>query len=444
MASEDLHSELVRLWNEHERVLCQRGVPSGIQELLNSAFAKIPVSYFPDVPSGEVVEIAADTTIADTVRILSEKNIFSAPVKIPDADAKERWSERYLGMVDYSVIILWVLEKAELAATALASGSAAAAGMGAGAVGALGALALGATGPGVVVGLTAAAVGAAIAGGVAADKGPGKNASTAADSLGEDFFRVILNEEPFKSTKVWEITKSFRWAPFLPVQPDDTMLTVLLLLSKFRLRSIPIVDKDQPTVKNLITQSAVVKGLAMCRGRDWFDFIADKSIFQLGLPRMTPDQVVSIDADKLVLDAFVLMREKNVGGLPVVKGEQKELVGNISMRDIRFLLLQPELCSRRRELTVYDFMHSAKSSTHDPHPALMMPPITCEESTSLGEVIDVLSTKGIHRIHIVDDKQRIVGVVTLRDIISCFVTEPDNYFNNFGSVLASSIAEATT
>ncbi len=88
-----------------------------------------------------------------------------------------------------------------------------------------------------------------------------------------------------------EITKSYRWAPFLPIEPDESMLTVLLLLSKFRLRSIPVVNDCDPDVKNVITQSAVIQGLALCRGRDWFDSLAGKSLFQIGLLVMSSDQV---------------------------------------------------------------------------------------------------------------------------------------------------------
>jgi hypothetical protein len=40
------------------------------------------------------------------------------------------------------------------------------------------------------------------AGGIAAERGLGKDASAAADALGEDFYKVILQEEPFKSTQV--------------------------------------------------------------------------------------------------------------------------------------------------------------------------------------------------------------------------------------------------
>lgn len=42
------------------------------------------------------------------------------------------------------------------------------------------------------------------------------------------------------------------------------------------------------------------------------------------------------------------MRDNQIGGLPVIKGSKKKMVGNLSIRDIRFLLLKPELFSNFR------------------------------------------------------------------------------------------------
>lgn len=149
-----------------------------------------------------VIEIQADMSIGDALRILSETNILSAPVVDPATNDSNDWRRRYLGIVDYSAIVLWVMQTAEIAAVTLSATSAAAAGVGTGAAGAISAMALGATGPLAMAGLTVAAVGAAVAGAVAADRGIGKDAPTAADKLGEDFYKVILHEEPFKSTTV--------------------------------------------------------------------------------------------------------------------------------------------------------------------------------------------------------------------------------------------------
>lgn len=84
--------------------------------------------------------------------------------------------------------------------------------------------------------------------------------------------------------QVRSILKSYRWAPFLPVTLDNSMLCVLLLLSKYRLRNVPVIESGKPDIKNYITQSAVVQGLERCRGRDWFDCIAARPISDLGLP----------------------------------------------------------------------------------------------------------------------------------------------------------------
>ena len=148
-----------------------------------------------------MIEISSDTSIIDAVQILSEHNILAAPVRNSEAISID-WRGRYLGIIDYSAIILWVLENAELAAVALPVGSATVAGLGAGSVGALGAVAAGTTGPAAVAGLTVVAAGAALAGGGAAEKCVGKDASTAVDYLGEDFYKLLLQEEPFKSTTV--------------------------------------------------------------------------------------------------------------------------------------------------------------------------------------------------------------------------------------------------
>lgn len=428
----DVKGRLQELWEAHEKA-SGKGVPPGVQELLSDAFSKVLVSSFPDLPSGEVVEISADNTIAEAVRILSEHNIMAAPVRSPEADSKDPWSVRYIGIVDYAAVVLWVLEQAELAAAALAAGTAAAVGVGAGAVGALGALVLGMTGPTALAGLAAAAVGAAIAGGVAADRGVGKDPQTAADALGEDFYKVILQEEPFKSVKVMEITKSYRWAPFLPIQGDDSMLTVFLLMSKYRLRSIPVIEAEKPCVENVITQSTVVKSLAQCQGRDWFDCIAEKTLTQLGLPRMTPDKVISVEATKLVLEAFILMREQGVGGMAVVKGPKKHVVGNITVRDVRFLLLNPEIFAQRKELTVMDFINivTVKTKQKKSLPTTCFTPIMHQPSSTLKDVIDTLASKGMHRTYLVDESSSLIGVVTIRDIISQFIIEPEGYFEAY-------------
>ena len=86
--------------------------------------------------------------------------------------------------------------------------------------------------------------------------------------------------------QVRTILKSFRYAPFVPVSTESSMLSVLLLLSKYRLRNVPVIKPGEPDIKNYITQSAVVYGLEDCKGRDWFDNISSLQIYELGINLM--------------------------------------------------------------------------------------------------------------------------------------------------------------
>lgn len=44
-----------------------------------------------------------------------------------------------------------------------------------------------------------------------------------------------------------------------------------------------------------------------------------------------------------MLQAFKLMRKSRIGGVPVIENGGNKAVGNISLRDVQFLLTAPEI-----------------------------------------------------------------------------------------------------
>ncbi|XP_050375208.1 SNF1-related protein kinase regulatory subunit gamma-1-like [Argentina anserina] len=418
-----------------ERIQSRKKLPHELQENLTYAFSKVLVSSFQALQGGKVIEIAADISIPDAVRTLSEHKILSAPViTLPDETCSD-WRERYLGTIDYSAVLVWVLESAEHAARSPSSATSVATTAGgnggAGAVGAIGAVALGVTRHVAVAGLTAAAVASAVAGNAVGkiDTAAENERDTTANKLTPDLDKVILQNEPCKSTTVNSIVKSFRGTPFLPVAEDSSMLTILLLLSKYRIRNVPVIEDGQPKLKNYITQSAVIRGLEGCKGMEWFDCIAEKPISDLGLPFMSCEEVIDIQSEDLMMEAFKKMKDKKIGGLPVVEGQKKKLIGNVSVSDIRYVFLRHDLLSNFRKLTVMDFLTTISTSKE---PGKPIPPVTCNIESSLGNVIEILASKSVHRVYVIGAEEgKVVGVITLRDVISCFIYEPPNYFDAY-------------
>lgn len=101
--------------------------------------------------------------------------------------------------------------------------------------------------------------------------------------------------------QVGDISGSFRWAPFLALQNSDTFLTMLLLLSKYRMKSLPVVDMGEVKINNIITQAAVVHMLAECVGLHWFESWGTKQLSELGLPFMNPKQLLKVTLLTLLL-----------------------------------------------------------------------------------------------------------------------------------------------
>ncbi|KAK1407181.1 hypothetical protein QVD17_38794 [Tagetes erecta] len=350
-------------------------------EKLNACFESIPVSEFPHASPSQVIEIKSDASLGEAVRLLSQHRILSAPVVDVDAPEDASWIDRYLGMVEFAGIVVWILHQSEK-----------------------------------------------------------NNVLDTSDTFSQpespktagNFFELLTSSDFYKNTKVKDISGSFRWAPFLALQTSNSFLTMLLLLSKYRMKSVPVVDAGDQKIDNIITQAAVIHMLEECADLQWFKSLGSKKLCDLGLPLMSANQVIKVDEDEPVLQAFRLMRQKGIGGLPVVSDGNKP-VANISIRDIQFLLIAPEIYKDYRSITAKNFVTSVKKYLEDNQKAspLVSDMITCKKEDTLKDAIIKLDSKEIHRIYVVDEEGNLEGVVTLRDIISRIVHEPHGYFGDF-------------
>jgi IMP dehydrogenase len=104
---------------------------------------------------------------------------------------------------------------------------------------------------------------------------------------------------------------------------------------------------------------------------------------------------ITLLEDALVQDALQLMRENSIGGIPVVNAK-KELKGILTNRDLRFEknMLRP----------VTEIMTSENI-------------ITTGETTDLTTAEVILQQNRIEKLPVVDEHNRLIGLITYRDII---------------------------
>ncbi|KAJ6375384.1 hypothetical protein OIU77_000377 [Salix suchowensis] len=344
-------------------------------EKLNACFEGIPVSAFPPAPSSQVIEIKSDTSLAEAVRILAEHKILSAPC-------------------------VWILHQSEPPSPRSQNSGTA----------------------------LEAAVNRVTNAASLGTLGPEDAAATSGN-----FFEALTSSEFYKNTKVRDIAGSFRWAPFLALQKSNSFLTMLLLLSSYKMKSIPVVDLGEAKIDNIITQSSVIHMLAECAGLQWFESWGTRKLSEIGLPLMAPDLIVKVYEEEPVLQAFKLMRKKRIGGVPIVDSSGRKVVGNISIRDVHFLLTAPEIYHDYRSITAKNFSTAVEGylKTHQEISPFVRGMVICTKNYSIKELIMKLDSEKINRVYVVDDAGNLEGVITLRDIISRLVHEPRGYFGDF-------------
>ncbi|XP_042018405.1 SNF1-related protein kinase regulatory subunit gamma-1-like [Salvia splendens] len=380
-------------------------------EKLNACFESIPVSSFPTAPSSEFIEIKSDTTVAEAVKLLAGHRVLSAPVVDFMAPDDASWIDRYIGIVEFAGIVVWILHQSDNVEGGTPFESAM-------------------NSPDRDIG---PAVAAAAASGMSSPRYKSINPDSPTATCGK-FFETLTASDLYKNTKVGDISGSFRWAPFLALQKNNSFLTMLLLLSKYRMKSVPVVDLGEAKIDNIITQSAVIHMLQECAGLPWFESWGSKKLCELGLPLMKASSMIKVHGDEPVLQAFKLMRQNGVGGVPVVGDDGNKPVGNISIRDIQFLLTAPGIYKEYRSITAKNFLTAVRSYMEEQQRTTPLPSrmVACRRNDTLKDIIAKLDEKKIHRIYVVEEEGgELEGVVTLRDIISKLVHEPHGYFGDF-------------
>lgn len=104
---------------------------------------------------------------------------------------------------------------------------------------------------------------------------------------------------------------------------------------------------------------------------------------------------VTVTKDQTVRDAKELMQKYKIGGIPVIDLNRK-LIGIITNRDLRF---ESKLDKKIEEVMTKDNL------------------ITTKKGTSLGQAEKILQEYKIEKLPVVNDDNKLVGLITYRDII---------------------------
>lgn len=129
---------------------------------------------------------------------------------------------------------------------------------------------------------------------------------------------------------------------------------------------------------------------------------------------------VKLSDDAFVKDALALMKENKIGGIPVVD-KNETLVGIVTNRDLRF--------EKDHERPIREVMTSNNL-------------VTATDGTSLTMAEEILQLNKIEKLPVVDANNKLIGLITYRDIIKV-KTHPNSCKDEYGRLRVAAAVGVT-
>ncbi|MEB3212436.1 MAG: CBS domain-containing protein [Leptolyngbyaceae bacterium] len=147
---------------------------------------------------------------------------------------------------------------------------------------------------------------------------------------------------------------------------------------------------------------------------------------------MTRDPIV-VGPETSLKEAIKLMADHRVGSLPVVSDEKK-LVGIISETDLMWQETGVQLPAYIMILDSVVYLENPATYDRELHKAfgqtvkdvMTTPVTTTSPEKSLRDAAKVMHKRKIHQLPVVDDANRVIGVLTLGDIVRFMATHYDS------------------
>ncbi|MEM3899170.1 MAG: CBS domain-containing protein, partial [Candidatus Bathyarchaeia archaeon] len=200
--------------------------------------------------------------------------------------------------------------------------------------------------------------------------------------------------------EIFHIAKS----PVITTAPTTPIYDAVKIMAKEGFRRIPIADPGAKTLTGIVTATDLVDYLG---GGRKFEIIQQKfsgNIFKAinePIKLIMTQNVFAVKTTAEISEAIQLMKEKNVGGLPVVD-EENRVRAIITERDIAHMF-----ADRMSGVKVAQLMTDRV--------------VTALPQTTIFEAEKTMITQGFRRLPIISDG-KVLGIITTMDIIRFFGT----------------------
>jgi CBS domain-containing protein len=193
---------------------------------------------------------------------------------------------------------------------------------------------------------------------------------------------------------------------------NSTLTTVCECLSKKHCHRVPVLNDKTEKCDKIISQSALIKFISSNCPHDKLQ----DTIVEAGMPYKK--DVVQIIDTASASEAFTLLDNKRLSGIAVVDEEGK-LVGNTSARDIKLAAIDEGKIAM--DMDILSYLAKVRQGVH--RKSERYPCCHIHEDATVSHVVNLLAKTGYHRVFVVDENIRPIGVISVTDITNFATAE---------------------
>jgi CBS domain-containing protein len=204
------------------------------------------------------------------------------------------------------------------------------------------------------------------------------------------------------------------------ITADTSLSDATRLLLSYVFTGVPVID-DKKRPIGMVTQGDLIYkgGLPLRLGllKESDQESRESLIKQLGsryVSEVMTTPVVTIPSDRLLTEAVELMEERGVKRLPVTDAEGS-LIGMLSRVDIFRTVMReaPDWKTFKAQKIEVNHLKQVKD-------IVRRDAQTVSPGTTLDEVIQIIDSNDIQRVAVIDDKKKLVGLISDRDLLRYF------------------------
>uniref|UniRef100_A0A0N5A1P7 5'-AMP-activated protein kinase subunit gamma-1 n=1 Tax=Parastrongyloides trichosuri TaxID=131310 RepID=A0A0N5A1P7_PARTI len=235
------------------------------------------------------------------------------------------------------------------------------------------------------------------------------------------YYKKDANHEGIKELeeqKIFEWREQFKedgnLKKFITIDPQESLYKAVQMLCDEKIHRLPVLNSGTGNVNYILTHKRLIKFLNLYLNDLPKPTFMDKTPKELGIGCW--ENVISISVNTPLIEALQIFLEKRVSALPLLDEDGKVV-------DIYAKFDAINLCSDKAYINLDITVSDALSHRSDLFEGVR----TFQQTDSLISIVQILVETQVHRLIAVDPENKILGIVSLSDILKYLILDVPNF-----------------